>query len=171
MELTPYGMDRRDSGWFGSSGYFLSAFFASASVAFQPVVERGNSRVESADIVVRREAFRGADLPRAGHRPQGALDVSKRRSLGLSAGERSKAPVKRLKVFSSTRRNRRSTNTVLASRHAASITKSERFWPSSSAALTMNARWRRLARRLIATSRGCRSFVRVAGMGTPPLRI
>src|SRR5439155_26501258 len=32
MELTPYGMDRRDSGRFGSSGYFLSAFFASASV-------------------------------------------------------------------------------------------------------------------------------------------
>ena len=34
----------------------------------------------------------------------------------------------------------------------------------ASAARSIRARWRRLARRLIETSRGCRSFVRVAGM-------
>jgi len=43
MELTPYGMDRRDSGWFGSSGYFLSAFFASASVIINVIGSIGDA--------------------------------------------------------------------------------------------------------------------------------
>lgn len=79
------------------------------STPFQPVVEGGNPGVERSDVMRGCEVLRRAYLSCAlGHRSQGALEVSKRRSAGLSAGGLSSAAAKRLYAFSSSGKNRRS---------------------------------------------------------------
>src|SRR5439155_16603358 len=113
---------------------------------------------------VLRRAYRLAPVL---HRSQGALDASRRRRRGFSVGGLSRAAVKRLWTFSSRRKNRRSASTAPASRHAASSMKSDRFFPSASAARSIRARCLRFARRLIVTSRPCRSCLSVLAMGSP----
>src|SRR5881628_107433 len=114
----------------------------------------------------RGQVFRRADrLAPVLHRSHGALDASRRRRRGFSVGGLSRAAVKRLWTFSSRRKNRRSASTAPASRHAASSMKSDRFFPSASAARSIRARCLRFARRLIVTSRPCRSCLSVLAMG------
>src|SRR5437867_6147705 len=111
---------------------------------------------------VLRRAYRLAPVL---HRSHGALDASRRRRRGLSVGGLSRAAIKRVWTFSSRRKNRRSASTAPASRHAASSMKSDRFFPSASAARSIRARCLRFARRLIVTSRPCRSCLSVLAMG------
>src|SRR6266550_3687236 len=114
----------------------------------------------------RGQVLRRADrLAPVLHRSHGARDASRRRRRGFSVGGLSRAAVKRLWTFSSRRKNRRSASTAPASRHAASSMKSDRFFPSASAARSIRARCLRFARRLIVTSRPCRSCLSVLAMG------
>jgi hypothetical protein len=87
---------------------------------------------------------------------------------GRPRGEQTAQPgaLCRRQAFSSRRKNRRSSNTAPAARHAASSMKSDRFLPSASAARSMSARCFELARRLIVTSRLCRSFVLAVAVAT-----
>src|SRR5208337_2329784 len=148
-----------------------AAFFILQRTATQPVVERRLSAGELREIVVRTQLLGRAQrwvAPGHCYCSQGAFVFSSRRSLALLTGGLSNMDVNRLNSSLDKAKYRRSSRTASASRQAVSSMKSERFRPSASAARSMSVFWRRLARRLMFSSRVFLVFVPVAGIRRLP---